>query len=306
MGAMQSTKLVVIVGTNASGKSSLAVELAGLFGGEVVSADSRQVYRGLEIGAGRLTPSEMRDVPHHLIGVTELDLTFSLADYQCLAYAAIDDICNRGHLPFLVGGTGLYIRSITEGYNLINVPPDQALRDQLEQKCCSELWVQLESVDPAAAKIINPRNKRRLIRALELHGSGRKYSQQRECTPRYSTLQLGLTWPPEILRERIHTRLLRRMAEGMVEEVEKLLMSGVAREKLDSLGLEYRHLVRYIDGTYKTEGEFIEKLSTRIYQFSRKQIIWFRRDADVKWLHSGGDYHAEAVELIGDYLAAKA
>ncbi|MGH3772631.1 MAG: tRNA (adenosine(37)-N6)-dimethylallyltransferase MiaA [Pseudonocardiaceae bacterium] len=295
-------KLVVIIGTNASGKSSLAVDLAELFAGEVISADSRQIYRGLDIGAGKITPSEMRNIPHHLINVAELDSTFSLADYQRLAYATIDNICDRGLRPFLVGGTGLYVRSITQGYNLIDVPPDQALRDQLEQRSSHELWAQLESADPAAAGIIDPRNKRRLIRALELCGAGRKYSEQHASSPRYSALQLGLTWPPDTLRERIHTRLLRRIKEGMIEETENLLRSGVSRERLDSLGLEYRHLVRYIDGTYKTEKEFIEKLAVHIYRFSRKQIIWFRRDTDIKWLNPQGDYRAEAVELINDHL----
>jgi tRNA dimethylallyltransferase len=298
----RSTKLVVIVGTNASGKSSLGLELARFFNGEVVSADSRQVYRGLDIGTGKLTPAEMCEVPHHLIDVADLDSVFSLADYQRLAYAAIDDILERGRVPFLVGGTGLYVRAVTRGYNLVDVPPDHDLRRQLERRASEDLWRELEALDPVAAEIIKPRNKRRLIRALELWQNGRKYSEQLANTPRYSSLQLGLTWPPDLLRERIMKRLLTRIGEGMVQEAEKLLASGVRPEKLDSLGLEYRHLLRYVEGVYRTEAELVEKLSAHIYRFSRKQVIWFRRDADIRWLDSGGDYYAEAAALVREHL----
>jgi len=300
--ALQAGKLVVVVGTNASGKSSLAVDLAEFFKGEIVSADSRQVYRGLDIGAGKLAREEMRNVPHHLLDVAELDSIFSLAEYQGLAYSAIDDILNRQRTPFLVGGTGLYVRAVTQGYNLIDVPPNYTLRNKLEQETGNDLWMRLSSVDPDAAKLISPKNKRRVVRALELYLNGRRYSEQLQSKPRYDSLQLGLTWPPDVLRERIMARLIKRMDEGMVDEAKKLLSSGVRPEKLDALGLEYRHLLRYIEGTYKTEAELIERLSTHIYQFSRKQILWFRRDTNIKWLNSEGNYRAEAVELVSEYL----
>lgn len=295
-------KLITIVGTNASGKSMLGVDLAELFDGEVVSADSRQVYRELDIGTGKLAPYEMRGIPHHLIDIVGLDATFSLADYQRHAHAAIDDILLRGRTPFLVGGTGLYVRAITRGYRLIDVAPNPSLREELEAQDSTTLWSQLASVDPTAASLIDHRNKRRVIRALELYADGQYYSEQNDSISRYSALQLGLTWPADVLRERIHTRLVRRIGEGMIEETAKLLEAGVSREKLNSLGLEYRHLLRYIEGDYATEDELVCRLSAHIYRFSRKQMLWFRGDTDIHWLNSSGDYYTEAANLIHDHL----
>jgi tRNA dimethylallyltransferase len=204
-------KLITIVGTNASGKSMLGMDLAELFDGEVVSADSRQVYRELDIGTGKLAPCEMRGVPHHLINIVGLDTTFSLADCQHHTHAAIDDILFRGRIPFLVGGTGLYIRAIPRGYRLIDVVPNPSLREELGAQDSTTLWSQLTSVDPAAASLIARRNKRRVIRALELYADGQRYSEQNDSVSRYSALQLGLTWPTGVLRERIHARLVKEL-----------------------------------------------------------------------------------------------
>ncbi|MCU1685409.1 MAG: tRNA ((37)-N6)-dimethylallyltransferase MiaA [Amycolatopsis sp.] len=295
-------KIVAVVGTNASGKSSLGVDLAERFNGQVISADSRQVYRRLDLGSGKLTEAEMRGIPHHLIDVVDLDVTFSLADYQRLAYQTIDDVQAEGSTPFLVGGTGLYVTAVTQGYRLLDVAPNPALRAELEGMSESDLWERLSAVDPKATELIDRRNTRRIVRALELSAGGVRYSEQYAPEPRYTVLALGLTWPPEVLRERIYARLTRRMTEGMVEEAVDLLDSGVSPATLDSLGLEYRHLLRYIQGVYKSEDELVKNLATNIYQFSRKQLIWFRRDSNIHWLDSSGDYMAEASTLISEYL----
>lgn len=294
--------LIAIVGTNASGKSHLAVDLATYFDGEVISADSRQVYRGLDIGSGKLTPDEMRGIPHHLVNVAHPNTVFSLAEYQRMAYSAIEDILGRRKLPFLVGGTGLYVSSVTEGYRLPNVPPNQRLREQLALQESKELWSMLAAVDADAAKAIDRNNKRRIIRALELHESGTRYTVQAARSRRYPVLKLGLTWPVDVLRERIHARLIARIKEGMINEVSQLLDAGISRDRLDSFGLEYRHVLYYLEERYGTEGELVELLERDIYRFSRKQMIWFRKDAEIHWLDPFRDYNADAVDLIASFL----
>src|ERR1019366_1167250 len=190
--------LVVILGTNASGKSELGIRLANHLGGEVVSADSRQVYRGLDLGSGKITPGQAGTVRHHLIDVADLSDFFSLSQYQQAAYSAIDSISGTGKRPLLVGGTGLYISAIVEGYELVDVPPNEALRAELEIMPLPQLAERLEQSDPDAASRIDKSNRRRLIRAIEIAAAGRTDSAAQKRSPRYHCLQLGLTWPREI------------------------------------------------------------------------------------------------------------
>jgi tRNA dimethylallyltransferase len=229
-------KLIVIMGTNASGKSGLGVELAQRYGGEVVSADSRQVFRGLDLGSGKITPAETRGVPHHLIDVCAPGDFFSMADFQRLAYEAIDHILERGRIPFLVGGTGLYVDSVAEGYELSDRAPDLALRAHLETYDTSALYEMLREKLPDTD--IDPQNRNRVMRAIERLAADDYHPGRR--SPRYDTLKLGVTWDRETLKKRIDERLDRRFEEGMLDEVKGLLDSGVTREFLDGLGLEYR------------------------------------------------------------------
>jgi tRNA dimethylallyltransferase len=298
--------LIAVVGTNASGKSDLAVALAKAFDGEVVSADSRQVYRGLDIGTGKLTEPEMQGVPHHLVDVADVRTTrFSLADFQRLAYDAIDDIRHRGRVPFLVGGTGLYVRAIVEGYRLVAAVPDLRRRAELEVLSADELSSLLAAYDQTVASGVDPRNRRRVIRAIEIIEQGADYPLVHANAPRYDALQLGITWPPAVLRTRIEARLARRMREGMVEEVAGLMEHGVSLETLNSLGLEYRHVARLLTGEYRDEQELFDKLRTAIYRFSRRQLSWFRRDASIVWLDTGDDYLAAATRLVHDFLSGR-
>jgi len=295
-------KAVAIVGTNASGKSSLGVAVALRFGGEIISADSRQVYRGLNIGTGKLTHDEMQGVRHHLIDVMDLDTRYSVADFQKSAYRLIDEITARGKLPIIVGGTGLYVRSVFDGYQLTRAQPDLALRDRLELLTNDELHQLLTELAPDAAKTIDPRNRRRIIRAVEIRAQGFPFKTSHVNAPQYTVCQLGLTWPRDVLRERIKSRLRTRLDEGMVQEVRNLLGEGVSFERLEALGLEYRFVARFLRGEYASEEELFGELSRAIYRFAMRQLAWFRRDKSILWLDHAKDYEEQAFGLIEGFI----
>ncbi len=295
-------KIIVLLGPNASGKSDLGIRLARTFGGEIVSADSRQVYRGLDIGAGKVSADHAGGVRHHLIDVAELRDRFSAADYQRMAYQAIDEILDRGCLPFVVGGTGLYIGAVVDGYLLVNAPPNPELRSRLEHHSQTELAEMLLQRDPEAGRWIDLRNGRRLIRAIEIVSAGYSYSETRRKSPKYSVLQLGLTWDWPILEERINRRLANRLAHGMIEEAVKLKEMGVPNARLLELGLEYRYLARYLNGEIASREELYEQLRIAIRQFARRQLTWFKRDRRIFWLDSKGNYFEQACGLIRDWL----
>lgn len=297
------TRLIAAVGTNASGKSALGVELGLRLDGEVVSADSRQVYRGLDLGSGKLTPTEMRGVPHHLIDVVDVDVVYSVADFQRDAYAAIEDIAARGRVPLLVGGTGLYVDAVAAGYDLAGEAPDPARRAWLSEQPTEALTAMLEDADPEAAAIVDGRNRRRLVRAVEIAERGVAYADTRRSEPRYDVLKLGLTWPRDVLRERIASRLATRLADGLVDEVRGLLARGVAPQRLDALGLEYRHVLRLLEGGYADEAELAGELARAIAQFARRQMAWFRRDDEIRWLELDGDPVGEAEAHARAFLA---
>lgn len=296
-------KLVVVLGTNASGKSELGIRLARHFQGEVVSADSRQVYRGLDLGSGKITSTQAATVKHHLIDVADLSDYFSLAQYQRAAYCAIDTISAAGKMPFLVGGTGLYISAVVDGYELADVPPNDQLRLELEHVPLAELVEKLENLDAAAAADIDRSNRRRLIRALEFAMSGRTRSAACRRSPRYSCLQLGLTWPREILLQRIHERLCQRLERGMIDEVAGLRSRGVSDERLEKLGLEYRYISRYLRGELGTLENLRQQLNIAIRQFAKEQLTWFKRDKRIVWLAPCQDYFSEACRLIQQWAA---
>ena len=294
----QKPKLIVIAGTNASGKSGLGVELARRYGGEIVSADSRQVFQGYDLGSGKITPEEMQGVPHHLIDVCKSNDFFSMHDFQRLAYEAIDGILARGKVPFLVGGTGLYIASVTEGYVMSDRMPDLAYRDELEKKSTPELYAMLTGLVPDVE--VDAKNRNRVMRMLEKIHDGDDHRPHNE--PRYDCLKLGVTWDRETLKARIDERLERRMQQGMVDEVRALMADGASTEFLYKLGLEYRFISQYINGEFETEDEMCAQLSLAIKRFAKRQMTWFRRDKEIRWLDMGGDPVAEASALIEGFL----
>jgi tRNA dimethylallyltransferase len=283
------TPLIVIVGTTASGKSELGIRLAQRLGGEIVSADSRQVYRGLDVGSGKVGPDERRLVPHHLLDVADVRQRFTVAEYQALAFAAIDDIWARGRVPLLVGGSGLYVRAVVDNPAYPAVPPRPDLRAQLERTALPDLVAQLQRVDPAATQKIDLKNPRRVVRALEVTlASGTPMSAQQRLHPtrRVDALQLGLTWPRAELRRRIRDRVTARLqpgGENMLDETRDLLAAGVPAERLIELGLEYRFLTRHLIGE-QTEADMLTQLETAIAQFAKRQLTWFRHDPRIHWL----------------------
>jgi tRNA dimethylallyltransferase len=294
--------LVVLLGTNASGKSDLGIRLARHFSGEIVSADSRQVYRGLDLGTGKITADQAALVKHHLIDVADVSENYTLAQYQRAAYEAIDCIAGAGKLPFLVGGTGLYISSVVEGYQLVDVPANDGLRAELESFSLAQLIERLEKIDPEAAGRIDKNNPRRLIRAIEIASAGQSHSSAHKNAPRYNCLRLGLTWPREILVERIEQRLGDRLAKGMIDEVAGLRARGVTDVRLEKLGLEYRYIARYLRGELGTLDDLRNQLGIAIRQFAKEQLTWFKRDGRIIWLDPFKDYFQDACVRIDEWL----
>lgn len=290
-------KLIVIEGTNASGKSGLGVELAKRYHGEIVSSDSRQVFRKLDLGSGKITRDEMRGVPHHLIDVCDPGDFFSMADFQKLAYQAIDGILARGNTPFLVGGTGLYVDAVADGYALSDRMPDLAYRAQLETYSTEALYQMLLEKLPNTE--VEKRNRNRVMRILEKLHDGDDVTPSKE--PRYQVLRLGVTWDRETLRKRIDERLQRRMQDGMVQEVRDVLDSGVSQEFMIKLGLEYKFITQYLNGQFASEKEMTDLLATAIKQFAKRQMTWFRRNDSIHWLDMTADPIAQACALIDKF-----
>ena len=298
---MARPKLIVILGTTACGKSGLGVELARRFDGEIVSADSRQVYRGLDLGTGKITPEEMQGVPHHLLDVVEPGQPYSVAQFQQDAYAAIDGILARGHLPFLVGGTGLYLRAVTEGFTFSDAQPDPGLRAELEGKSSQELYGIWQSHTGRTLNQSERQNHQRLVRLVEkaLSGGG----MEAPSDPRYSCLLLGVNYPREEVCRRIDRRLLARLDAGMVEEVANLRAQGVGDEFLERLGLEYRYILWYLTGRLESREALMQALGQAIKRFAKRQVVWFKRDEGVYWLDMEHDPQEQAVKAIQEFLS---
>ena len=274
-------KLITVVGPTASGKSDIAVALAARFSGEVVSADSRQVYRGMDLGTGKITPEEMQGIPHHLLDVASPRRQFSVARFTRLADAAIAGIIRRGRVPILCGGTGWYVAAVVDGLVTPAVPPNNALRAALRQRTPDELLAQLTALDPARAATIERRHPRRLIRAIEIATALGSVPPLTATSP-YTPLMLGIHTDDTPLKARIHTRLRTRLKQGMLEEVVTLRESGLSWERLDNFGLEYRFLSRHVRGLL-TYDEMCEKLEHAIWQYAKRQRTWFKRDHRIQW-----------------------
>ena len=295
-------KLVVLLGPTASGKSGSGITLAQHFNGEIISADSRQVYRGLDIGTAKVTPAEQALVPHHVLDVADPREVYTVVQFQQDAITAINDTLKRGHQPFLVGGSPHYIQAVVDNLDIPHIEPQPELRAQLEKRPLPELLAQLEELDPQSAATIDRNNPRRVIRALEVCLiSGNPFSQQRKMAePLYQCLLLGIEWPREILYRRIDARVDERMQQGMVQEVQRLLDEGISRERLEALGLEYRYITRLLRGEFKNEDEMVQKLKYAIHDFTRRQLTWFRKDKRIVWVNGGGWEQAE--EVVRDFL----
>ena len=300
--------LILIVGPTAVGKTALAVRLARAVGGEIVSADSRQVYRGLDIGTAKATPQEQAQVPHHLLDVVDPDQSLGLAQYQALAYAAVEDILQRGRIPFLVGGTGQYVMAVAEGWQVPRVPPDEALRRQLyaqaETEGAAALHARLRALDPVAAGRIDPRNVRRVVRALEVClRTGRPFSaQQQKSPPPYRLLWIGLTLPRPRLYERIDARVERMLAAGLEEEVRGLVAAGYGFDLPAMSGVGYGQFAPYLAGEISLE-EVARRIKRATRRFVRHQANWFRAgDPRIHWFQAEPDPYPAVLDLIRRFL----
>ncbi|MDO8530513.1 MAG: tRNA (adenosine(37)-N6)-dimethylallyltransferase MiaA [bacterium] len=297
-------KLIVILGPTASGKSDLAVKLARRFYGEIISADSRQVYKGLDIGSGKITKKEMKGVPHHLLDIANPKRRFTVAQYQKLTLKKIKEIQQKDRAPFLVGGTGFYIQSIVDGIVIPEVKPDWKLREKLESKKVTELYEMLLKLDPERAKNIDAKNPRRLIRALEIVVStGKPVPELGSRISQFNILQIGVKKSPQELKKLIHKRLKKRIT-GIITEVKKLHLPagrqakpGLSWKRLEEFGLEYRFTAQYLQGKL-THQEILDKIQRESEQFAKRQMTWFKRDKRIHWIKT----QKEAEKLIKKFL----
>lgn len=306
-------KLIVVLGPTATGKTKLAVALARRFGGEIISADSRQVFRGMDIGTGKdladyyFDASEgqrtgkkahsgkdargskrLQHVPYQLIDIISPKTAFNVCKYQKLAYKAVEKAVSAGHLPILAGGTGLYIDAVVKGYDFsgeeVSTKKTAEIRKKLDKLSLPQLLSRLERVDPKTYQKIDRANRRRVQRALEVYYvSGKKKSKEGVVGSRYDVLLLGITFPLPELYRRIDARLDSRLKEGMVREIKKLRRQGVSWKRLDEFGLEYRYISRYLRGELSYE-EATEKLKQEIHHFAKRQMTWFKRNPDIVWV----------------------
>ena len=275
---------IAVVGPTASGKSALAVFLAERLQGEVISADSRQVYIGLDIGTGKITPEETAGVTHHIIDIVKPSEEYTVSQFVIDANKAATEIWSRSHLPIVCGGSGLYIDALIDGISIPTIPPNTILRSKLEQKTVAELFEMLRAKDPVRAASIDPKNPRRLVRALEIIDAVGTVPPAAKKSTLFDTLFIGIEIEPKVLREKIHTRLLARLEQGLIAEVEELLKKGsVTAEKLDRLGLEYRYVGEYLRGTLSSP-ELVSKLEKAIWDYSRRQMTWFRANKRIHWV----------------------
>ena len=283
-------KVLIIVGPTASGKSALAVHLARRFHGEVISADSRQVYRGLDIGTGKISKREMKGVPHHLLDVASPKHVFSAGDFVRHARKEIDMIYHINRLPIIVGGTGFYIDALVGRVALPEVAPNAALRKRLRGKSASQLFLMLKRADPSRATSMNTpserNNKVRLIRALEIAAAFDSIPMNDIVSRSYDALWLGIAPSIHALEGRISKRLAERLKRGMVGEAKKLHAAGLSYRRMEELGLEYRSLARHLQGRI-SKDEMIAEISRDIRRYAKKQLAYWKRNKHIKWFKAG-------------------
>lgn len=278
--------LLAILGATASGKTSLSIEIAKKFNGEIISADSRQVYRHMDIATAKIKQNETEGIPHHMIDIIDPDEDFTLADFVDRAKKHINSIAQKGKLPILVGGTGLYIRALCQNYQIPRIPPNENLRNELkreiEEKGENYVYEKLREIDPESAKKIHPHNHRYLIRALEIKmsdgGNGNMNNKSE-----YNVLKLGIEWSREKLYERINERARYQVDEGLINETKMLLQKGYDLKLPSMSSLGYPEMNKYIKGEMSIE-DALSELQKNTRNYAKRQLTWFRREPDVIWI----------------------
>lgn len=291
-------KIIVILGPTASGKSSLAVRLAKKIKGEVISADSRQVYRGMDLGTGKITKEEMKGIPHYCIDVASPKKRFTVAQFKKQAEKAIKKILKKNKIPVICGGTGFYIQAVIDGIIIPQVKPDWKLRKKLGKKSTKELYGLLKKMDPKRSENIDKFNPRRLIRAIEIVKKTKKAVPGLKFKPiPYPVLMIGFKKEEKRLKKLIEKRLLKRLGGGMIDEVKKLRKSGISWKKLEEFGLEYRYVAKYLQKKM-TYQEMINILQKDIEHYAKRQMTWFKRDKRIHWIKK----YKETDILVNNFL----
>lgn len=290
-------KLISIIGLTSSGKSGLGISLAKRFNGEIVSADSRQIYIGMDWCTGKVTKEEMAEVKHHLIDILPTNVNYNLSNFQADAYGTIDDIIARGKTAFLVGGTGLYARSVVRGFNLSRAGFSEDERNNLLDKPRTEL---LDILKTLGINNVDPqKSNRHLVRLIEKAQIGD--IAEKPNNPRYKVLQIGIRWSREQIYDRIEKRLDDRLPH-ILTEVDNLLKTGTTKEFLDRMGLEAKLASDYLSGKFASYKEFRDELLKQERHFAKRQDTWFKKDTETIWLDGNGNYLAEAEKLIKEFL----
>ncbi len=301
---LQHNKVLVILGATAGGKTGLAVKAAQRFDGEIISADSRQVYRGMDLGTGK-DLQEYGEVPYHLIDIAAPGSEYNVFQFQRDCFAALKDIWRRGRLPIICGGTGMYLDAVLRGYRLVEVPENLQLRQELESLSDEQLRSRLLQLKPEQHNRTDLEERPRLLRAIEIALGEQQAAAELPPLPPLHPLVCGLRWPREILRQRIAKRLQQRFAEGMIEEVQRLHDSGVPWEKLEFYGLEYRLIAQHLQGRLSRD-EMEQQLLTAIGQFAKRQETFFRRmeknGVEIHWLDGAGEPFAELCRAVAEWL----
>lgn len=309
---MERKKLVVIIGPTAVGKTKLSIEIAHRLNGEIISGDSMQIYKGMDIGTAKITPDEMEGVPHHLIDIKEPDDDYSVAEFQEAARPLIDEITDKNKMPMIVGGTGLYIQSVLYNYQFTESPSDPEFRKRLEleltQKGEHAIHELLAQVDPESAKRIHPNNTRRVIRALEIfHCTNipmHEHLKQQENELLYDVALIGLTMDREVLYQRINQRVDIMVENGLLKEVKSLYDQGL-RDTLSIKAIGYKEIYDYFDGKVSLE-EALDQLKQNSRRYAKRQLTWFRNKMDVKWFDMTPPINDEQkVDEIFSYIAGK-
>ena len=305
----QPLELITVLGPTATGKTALAVQLANLLGGEIISADSRQIYRGMDLGTGKDLEDyniDGKKIPYHLIDILDPTEDYNVCRFQTEFQIVYDNIHERGKLPILCGGTGLYLDSVLLNYRFEPINANTELRGNLESKSKEELAIQFQTLDPKFYEKWNTDTKRRIIRGIELamkNGTPETNSIPNDLS---KTCVVGLQYPREIIRERITARLKFRLENGLIEEVKGLLKNGLPKERLNYFGLEYKFIRQYLDGEL-TKDELFELLKIAIHQFAKRQRSWFRRmekrGVNIHWIEQGN--LGLAMQMIEPYLELK-